>query len=263
MRLFYEFSLRSLQRQLIYRAAALAGLVTNFFFGIIRIAVLVALYGARHDVAGIPIEGAITFTGLSQAMIGILSLFSWYELMNNVYTGAISADLLKPMGLYQYWISHDFGRAFGQLLLRGLPMMIAYAVFFGISTPQNLWQWIGFVISLILAWAVSFSWRFLVNLAAFWIPNAAGFVRFAFALSWFMSGFLMPLRYFPDWFVKLCAFTPFPYMINTVVEVYLGVVQGPAVIQALLAQIFWLAGLILAGEFVLRIGIRKLVILGG
>ena len=73
----------------------------------------------------------------------------------------------------------------------------------------------------------------------------------------------MPLRYFPDWFVKLCAFTPFPYMINTVVEVYLGVVQGPAVIQALLAQIFWLAGLILAGEFVLRIGIRKLVILGG
>jgi ABC-2 type transport system permease protein len=263
MRLFYEFSLRSFQRQLVYRTAALAGLVTNFFFGIIRIAVLVALYGARHEVAGIPIEGAITFTGLSQALIGILSLFSWYELMNNVYTGAISADLLKPMGLYQYWLSHDCGRAVGQLILRGLPMMIAYAVFFGIKTPQNFWQWAGFVISLILAWAVSFSWRFLVNLAAFWIPNAAGFIRFAFVLSWFMSGFLMPLRYFPDWFVKLCALTPFPYMINTVVEVFLGVVQGPAVIQALLAQVFWLAGLMLAGELVLYIGIRKLVILGG
>jgi ABC-2 type transport system permease protein len=110
MRLIYEFSLRSFQRQLVYRTAALAGLVTNFFFGIIRIAVLVALYGARHEVAGIPLEGAITFTGLSQAMIGILSLFSWYELMNNVYTGAISSDLLKPMGLYQYWLSHDFGK---------------------------------------------------------------------------------------------------------------------------------------------------------
>jgi ABC-2 type transport system permease protein len=263
MRLFYEFSLRSFQRQLVYRTAALAGLVTNFFFGIIRIAVLVALYGARHEVAGIPLEGAITFTGLSQAMIGVLSLFSWYELMNNVYTGAISSDLLKPMSLYQYWLSHDFGRAFGQLILRGLPMMIAYAVFFGISTPESPSQWAGFVVSLFLAWLVSFSWRFLVNLAAFWIPNAAGFVRFAFILSWFMSGFLMPLRYFPDWFIKLCALTPFPYMINTVVEIYLGVVQGPALIQALLMQIFWFTGLFLAGHLVLRIGIRKLVILGG
>jgi ABC-2 type transport system permease protein len=263
MRLTYEFSLRSFQRQLVYRTAALAGLVTNFFFGIIRIALLVALYGSRHEVAEIPLQGAITFTGLSQAMIGILSLFSWYELMNNVYTGAISADLLKPMSLYHYWLSHDCGRAIGQLILRGLPMMIAYAVFFGISTPQGAWQWVGFILSLILAWSVSFSWRFLVNLTAFWIPNAAGAVRFAFILSWFLSGFLMPLRFFPDWFIKLCALTPFPYMVNTVVEIYLGVLTGSAIIRALLAQTAWLAGLFLVGQFVLRIGIKKLVISGG
>lgn len=263
MRLFYELGLRSLQRQLVYRTAALAGLATNFFFGIIRISVLVALYGSRQEVAGIPLQGAITFTGLSQATIGILSLFSWYELMNNVYTGAISSDLLKPMSLFHYWLSHDFGRAVGQLLLRGLPMMAAYAVFFGITTPDSTWQWIAFILSLIFAWLVSFSWRFLVNLAAFWIPNALGIVRFAFILSWFMSGFLMPLRYFPDWFVKLCAFTPFPYTINTVVEIYLGILQGPAIVQAILAQLVWGAVLILAGQLVLRLGIRKLVILGG
>lgn len=263
MRMFYELSLRSLQRQLVYRTAALAGLATNFFFGVIRIAVLVALYGSRQEVAGISIQGAITFTGLSQATIGILSLFSWYDLMNNVYTGAISSDLLKPMGLFHYWLSHDFGRAFGQLLLRGLPMMAAYAVFFGITTPKSIWQWTAFTLALTLAWLVSFTWRFLVNLSAFWIPNALGFVRFAFILSWFMSGFLMPLRYFPDWFVKVCAFTPFPYTINTVVEIYLGVLKGPAIAQALFAQLAWVAGLILAGQVVLRFGIRKLVILGG
>ena len=81
-----------------------------------------------------------------------------------------------------------------------------------------------------------------MNLAAFWIPNAAGFVRFAFVLSWFVSGFLMPLRYFPDWFVKICAFTPFPYTVNTVVEIYLGIVQGPEVVLALVAQLIWGGG---------------------
>lgn len=263
MRLFLEISFRSLQRQLVYRTAAFAGLATNFFFGIIRIAVLMALYGARQEVSGISIHGATTFTGLSQAAIGFLSLFSWYDLMTNVYIGAISSDMLKPMSLFYYWLAHDFGRAIGQFLLRSLPMMAAYAVLIGITTPDNVLQWLSFILSLVLAWLVSFSWRFLVNLAAFWIPNAAGFVRFAFVISWFMSGFLMPLRYFPDWFVKVCSFTPFPHTVNTIIEIYLGVLQGPEVVLALFAQFFWGAGLILVSQVVLHFGIRKLVILGG
>ena len=142
-------------------------------------------------------------------------------------------------------------------------MMAAYAISFGIVTPQSTWQWVAFALSLILAWLVSFAWRFLANLAAFWIPNALGFIRFAFVLAWFMSGFLMPLRFFPDWFVRICNFTPFPHTLNTVIEVYLGVLQGPAVVQALLMQVAWATGLILLSQIVLRFGIRKLVILGG
>lgn len=197
MRLFYELSLRAFQRQLVYRNAALAGLATNFFFGIIRIAVLVALYGARQEVAGISLQGAITFTGLSQSTIGVLSLFGWTELMNNVYTGGISSDLLKPISLFRFWLAQDLGRAAGQFLLRGLPMMVSYAVFFGITTPSSPGGWLAFSVSLFLAWLLSFSWRFLINLSAFWVPNALGVARFGFTLSWFLSGFLMPLRFFP------------------------------------------------------------------
>jgi ABC-2 type transport system permease protein len=263
MRLFFELGLRAFQRQLVYRNAALAGLLTNFFFGLIRIAVLVALYGVQQEVAGISLKGAITFTGLSQSTIGILSLFGWTELMNSVYTGAISSDLLKPISLFRFWLAQDLGRAAGQFLLRGLPMMVAYAVFFGITTPSSAGQWLAFGLSLFFAWLVSFSWRFLVNLSAFWIPNALGVARFGFTLSWFLSGFLMPLRFFPAWFIKICDFTPFPAMINTVVEVYLGVLQGPAILFGLLEQLAWAAALILVGQVALQLGIRKLVILGG
>ncbi|MBW8012786.1 MAG: hypothetical protein FVQ83_16330 [Chloroflexi bacterium] len=41
MRLFLELTKRSFQRQLSYRAAAIAGLATNFFFGLLRAAVLI------------------------------------------------------------------------------------------------------------------------------------------------------------------------------------------------------------------------------
>ncbi len=263
MRLFWELVLRSFQRQLSYRAATLAGLVTNFFFGLVRAAVLVALYGSVSEVESISIQGAITFTGLTQAVIGFLSLFSWYDLMNTVYTGAIASDLLKPMGYYNFWLAQDFGRAIAQLIMRGLPLMVAYALFLGIVLPSNAHQWLALSVAMLFAWLVSFSWRFLINLSAFWIPNALGIGRFAFILSWFLSGFLMPLRFYPDWFIRLCNLTPFPHSVNTVIEVYLGLLNGKDLIWAFLGQMVWIAILFVLGQLVLRAGVRRLVILGG
>jgi ABC-2 type transport system permease protein len=263
MRLFWELVELSFQRQLTYRAATLAGLATNFFFGLLRASVLIALYGARREVAGISLEGAITYTGLTQAVIAFLSMFSWYEVMYSVYSGDVASDLLKPMNYYSFWLAQDLGRAVAGLLTRGLTMMIAYALFFDITTPNSVGQWLALGVALVLSWLVSFAWRFLVNLASFWTPNAFGVVRFGFILSWFLSGFLMPLRFFPDWFVRLAYLTPFPHTVNTIVEVYLGVVTGPALIRALLGQLLWVLGLVGTGQLVLRVGVRRLVIQGG
>lgn len=263
VRLYWQICATSIQKQLAYRTAAIAGLVTNLFFGLLRAAVLVALYGARTTVTGISIDGAITYTGITQAIIGFLSLFNWSDLMQTIYTGAIATDLVKPLGYFRYWVAQDLGRAFVQLVLRGLPIMLIYAVIFDLASPQSLGQWLGFIISLIFAWLISFSWRFLLNLSSFWIPNAVGILRFGFLISWFFSGFLMPLRYFPDWFQRICYMTPFPHMINTSVEIFLGVVSGLDVLRVISWQIIWAVSLMLFSWILLRSGIRRLVILGG
>ena len=263
MRLYLELVKLSFQRTLTYRAAMLAGLATNLFFGLLRAAVMVALYGARTDVSGITLQDAITFTGISQAIIAYLSLFSWFELMNEIRTGDIGSELLRPFSLFGFWMARDAGRALSNLLLRGVTLVVAYALLFHITFPTSPEQWAALIVALVLAWAVSFAWRFLVNLAAFWSTEARGIARFAFGLSMFLSGFLMPLRFFPDWFITLCNLTPFPAMVTTVIEVYLGVLSGPALVQALIVQAVWffiLAGL---GHLLMRAGVRRLVIQGG
>jgi ABC-2 type transport system permease protein len=263
MRLYLELVKLSFQRTLTYRAAMLAGLATNLFFGLLRAAVMVALYGARTDVSGITLQDAITFTGVSQAIIAYLSLFSWFELMNEIRTGDIGSELLRPFSLFGFWMARDAGRAIPNLLLRGVTLVIAYALVFHITFPTSLEQWAALALALVLAWAVSFAWRFLVNLAAFWSTEARGIARFAFALSMFLSGFLMPLRFFPDWFITLCNLTPFPAMVNTVIEVYLGVLSGPALVQALIVQAVWFFVLAGLGHLLMRAGVRRLVIQGG
>jgi ABC-2 type transport system permease protein len=262
-RLFWEITKLSIRRHLSYRAATVAGLVTNIFFGLLRASVLSALYGSREVVEGLSIQDVITYTGLTQAVIIYLSIFGSYDLMRAVYQGEIAADLLKPVSLFTFWLAQDLGRAVVGFFLRGLTIMVIYALVFDITYPTSLLQWLTLFVSLILSWLISFAYRFLVNLSAFWSPDARGIGRFAFIIVMFFSGFLMPLRFFPDWVQSLAYLTPFPHMLNTVVEVYLGVLTSTELVNALLAQIAWAVALIIVCQIVLRLGTKRLVILGG
>ena len=246
-----------------YRATVLAGLITNFVFGIFRIAILVALYGENETVAGISLNGGITYMVLIQGVIGYLSMFSWFELMNSVYSGEVVTDMLKPLSLYTSWLARDFGRAGMQLIFRGVLIVLLYAPFFALAYPGSPLQWLSLLVVMLLSWLVSFSWRFLVNLAAFWTPNAIGIGRFLFILSWFFSGFLMPLRYYPDWVIRIANLTPFPSTVNIVMDTFIGVLKGPELLRSVAVQLAWWFALLAMGQLVLRAGQRRLVILGG
>lgn len=263
MRLFWEIGLRSFRRHLTYRAAAIAGLITNFGFGWLRASVLLALYNGRSAVEGITVSGLYTYVALTQAVMTYLAFFGWADLMNSVYSGEVGSDLLKPMNYFRYWLAQDAGRALVAFLLRGVLIMILFSLVFPMIYPDSVIQWLALAAALILSWLVSFSYRFLINLAAFWTPNAKGVGRFGYVISWFFSGFLMPLRLFPEWVQTIANWTPFPHMLNTVVEIYIGTLQGTAVWQALILQAAWAVGLAIIGQLLLKTAVRRLVILGG
>jgi ABC-2 type transport system permease protein len=263
MNAFLAIIKTSFRRQLTYRAANLSGLFTNLMFGFFRAAVLIALYQEQTVVNGLSIRGAITYAGLTQALIGFLSFFHWYELMHTVYDGRVGTDLLKPVNYFLYWFGIDIGRAIGSLIIRGLPLFLVFSLFYDTVLPGSLLQWAAFCLSLIFAMVISFSYRFLVNLASFWTPNALGIGRFAFGLSWTFSGFYFPLALFPDWLANVSRLTPFGAGLYIPIQVFIGNIQGRALFEGLLIQAVWVLILVVLNHFILALGIRKLVIQGG
>lgn len=263
MKAFFATIRTSFKRQLTHRAANLSGLVTNLMFGFFRASVLIALYNGQSSVNELSIQGAITYAGLTQSLIGFLSFFHWYEMMHTVYDGQVGADLLKPIKYFLYWLGIDSGRALGSFLIRSLPLFIVYAFFYDIILPQSMLQWGAFLLSLVFALLISFAWRFMVNLAAFWTPNAIGVGRFAFALSWTFSGFFMPLALFPDWLAKFSRMTPFGASLYIPIQVFIGAVQKKALIESLHIQLIWIIILVTLDHIILARGIRKLVVQGG
>jgi ABC-2 type transport system permease protein len=263
MRLFWEMALQSFRRYMTYRAATIAGLATNFFFGLFRVAVLLALLEERTEIGGYSAQDVIVYTGFTQAMLALLMIFGWWDLMISVHNGDVSSDLLKPMDFFTYWLAQDLGRAFVALLLRGVVFMALFELVYDLTYPETAVSWLIVSISIILAWLISFGFRFLINLAAFWTPNAKGIGRFGFVVSWFFSGQLMPLKFFPEWVQVIANITPFPHMLNTVVELYIGIISGPEAWLMLLIQLVWVIGMVLICQVVLKTAVRRLVILGG
>lgn len=263
MTLFLRITRLAFQTQLTYRTAILAGLATNFFFALLRVAVILALYGDQPQVNGLSLKQAITFVAVTQGMIAYLSIFGTWDVMATVYNGSIGSDLLKPLRLFTFWMARDLGRSLVNLVFRGLTLLGFFALLYPVVVPTRPEQGLGLLAAMALGWLVNYAWRFLVNLAAFWTPDARGIGRIAFTVAGFLSGFIMPLRLYPDWFASLCRLTPFPALINTPVEAYLGVLSGSELVGALLNQAFWFLVLAALCELTLRAGVRRLVIQGG
>jgi ABC-2 type transport system permease protein len=253
----------SFQRQLTYRTANLAGLVTNAFFGLLRASVLVALFGARQHVAGYSVRDAVTYTGITQGLISYIALWGWWDVTRSIRSGEVATDLSRPVDFFWYWAAQDYGRGMGQLALRGLPILALYALLYRVSVPTTLWQTLAVIVSLQLALLVSFALRFLTNLSAFWTADATGFVRLGTMVTTFCSGMMMPLAFFPPWAATAMRFTPFAATINTPVEVYLGVVHGSELAVALGLQCAWALALVALSRAVLAAGVRRLVVQGG
>jgi len=89
------FKLRLFQG-LTYRTAALAGVATQFFWGLIFIMVYLAFYGEAASVAGFTKEHLVSYIWLQQAFLVFIAL--WIrdnELFGLIQTGNIAYELIR------------------------------------------------------------------------------------------------------------------------------------------------------------------------
>jgi ABC-2 type transport system permease protein len=148
-------------------------------------------------------------------------------------------------------------------VFRGLPPLVVGAIVFDLTAPSNPVVWVVFLVSVLFAIAVSFAFRFLYNLAAFWMLDYRGPMRIAVAVAAFFSGFIIPVRFFPDWLQTLAYVTPFPSMLQLPVDVFVGVTTGAELVATLAMQAGWLLALLAICHAVFSRGTRKLVVQGG
>ena len=248
------------RRYATYRQAMLAGLTTNIVFGLLRTSVLVAVLAQRPVVAGYDIATAVTYVWLGQGLLTVVLLWGDTELSRRIRTGDVVIDLGRPWDLQTAMLAGDLGRAGYAVLMRLVPPVLFGALLFPFRWPEHWWTPLLFAASTVLAIVASFGIRFLLNSAAFWLLDARGLLGLWSAASGVLTGLVLPLPWYPEWARAVLAWTPFPALFQSPIDVFL---ERGSTVWVLGHQLFWAVALLALGRLALRRGSRRLVVQGG
>ena len=263
MRLYLEVARRTYRRIATYRSATLAGVFTNTVFGFLLAYVLLAVYAERPEVGGFDATDAVTFTFVVQGLLMVLGLFSDTEIADRITTGDVIVDLQRPYDHQAWWAGVSYGKAAYYGIFRGVPPFVAGALVFDLRMPRPI-DAVAFLLSITLAVAIAFGWRYLLQLSAFWLLDVRGANQLGWLAAQFLSGAFLPLVFFPDPVESLARALPFAAMVQIPVEVWLGKHGGTGGLAAVFAlQLVWIAVLVAAGRLVLSLAMRRVVVQGG
>ncbi len=263
MRLYWEVARRGFRRFATYQAATVAGVFTNTIFGFMRAYVMIALFAARPDVGGYDLTDALTYTFLAQGLIMVAYVWGWWEVAITIRSGDVITDLFRPLDYQFYWLAQDLGRAAYHAIARGVPPFLLGMLVFQLRVPHQPITWAAFLASLALSATVSFALRFIVNLSAFWLLDYRGVGRLAQALWTVLSGFAIPVAFFPDALRAFARVLPFVAFVEVPVDIFLGRAHGLGMVWALAFQAGWAVALLAVGRWMLGTARRKVVIQGG
>ena len=140
MKAYSSFFRLRLAVQLQYRAAALAGLFTNFFFGLVRVMVFQAFYASGTMVQPMTLAQTVTYTWLAQAAFRIQPYNGDLETLAMVRSGNIAYELCRPLHLYFIWYCRLAAFRLVPALLAGVPILVISYMLpgdFGLALPAS------------------------------------------------------------------------------------------------------------------------------
>lgn len=221
-----------------------------FFF--IKYNLWSAIYGGNEDVIlrGFNQSEMISY----HALVLIVSLLAQGHSANNlseeIRMGRISTYLIYPFNFWEYHSAYFLGFQALQLLVS----LFTLGVFFLIGIPTAL-SLESLFLGILLCFFISIIWymlQFLTGIMGFWLEETWILRVTLLVTASFLSGAIIPIDFYPDWFVSFLDKTPFPYLTYYPIKVFQGetqliptvikVLTGWGIIISLLNYIVWKKG---------------------
>ena len=246
-----------------YRGAAIAGLGTQLFWGLIRVMIFEAFYRSSNAIQPMDYSQVVTYIWLGQAMFAMLLLLIDNDIRAMIKNGSVVYELVRPVDLYTLWFSRAVAMKVAPTVLRAVPLFIISGLFFGLKSPPSVQSAVAWALATIGAVLLGAAISNLMVISLLWTISGEGLARLMPTILIVFSGMVLPLPLFPDWAQRLLGFLPFGYLADVPFRLYIGHIAPENIGAVLLHQALWIAVLVVLGRYLLARGTRRLVVQGG
>lgn len=221
-----------------------------------------AVYENKAEVSGIGLSTMLTYVVLA-TMIDQFRGGAGRELAQLIKQGGVAIELLRPYHLLDKLFAQDIGTKTSIFFRATMPLVIMSYFVFELDGPVSRSAGMAFIVSLIFAVLLATAIDLLIGTLAFWTVNIWGLAVLQEALITILSGAIVPIVLFPDWFQEASRYMPFASLVYVPVGIYTGQIVGDGILSSILIQSGWVVLFFLATRWIYSIAVRKVTVFGG
>lgn len=266
MRGYISYFKTEVKAGLQYKTAALSGLATQYFWGMIFALVYTSFY-SHTQIQDISISQLMDYVWLNQALYVLIYIgIKDEDIIGSIKDGTVAYELLRPYDLYTWWYIKLIARRYAQVILRCLPVLVFAYILpdpYSLSLPISINSFLMFLFSMFLGTIVVTSINMIVNSLAFFTNENRGISSIIYTIADLLEGGQIPLPLLSGVVLLIASFTPFRFIEDLPFRLYSGHIDLMTGLEEIKIELIWIISLIIIGKLILKKALSKVSIQGG
>lgn len=182
---------------------------------------------------------------------------------HDIQEGGLARYLLRPFSYFWFQFFHEIPWRIIQGFY-ALMVFLLFAFFFGNFVKLTTSPVVIFlsIIIIILALFLSFVFKMIFGLSAFWITDYTGAQQIVDIVLLVLGGFVIPLEFFPDVLKGVAYILPFSYMTYFPIIALQGKLATFELFRVIAVQSLWLGGFYFTYRFLWDRGVKEFTAVG-
>lgn len=266
LRVYKAFATAGAKEFMAYRSNIIMAVIGRGIMVVVTYYLWKAIYESSQDsvMQGFTLNEMLTYVMITFLIGFVTSSDARFMISDDVKTGAIAMNLIKPINYRRRIVSACIGQFIFMFILLFLPGAIgitAYGIINGVNiTFETI---ILFVISIFLGFLINTYYSYIFGLLSFKFYSLWGVSQIADAIIMLVSGSLIPLTFFPEVIERLFKFLPFSSIVYTPAMIYLNKLSVAEIVNSMVLQLIWILILIGLSKLMWNRVVDKLTIQGG
>jgi ABC-2 type transport system permease protein len=262
----------SVAERLVYRADFALGTLMRFLPIVTQIFLWAAVFAGmqvtgqpRQTIGGYNYQDFIAYyllTMIGRAFSSMPGLAT--GIARDIRDGTVKKYLIQPVDMLGFVL---LNRLAHKLVYYGIALAPFAAVFYLCRGYFSGWPdattMLAFLASLVMAFLLGFFLEATLGMIGFWFLEVSSLLFIFMLLSFFFSGHMFPLDMVPPGWQQVLRAIPLQYLAYFPAAVFLGKINGAALVSGLLVELAWVLFFMLAARVAFRFGVRRYSAFGG